>query len=139
MKKSIVVLSLIFAILFAYPLAGYSQEESEKNGPELTFENSGHNFGKVYTDDLPDTKLDIKFTNTGDEPLTLTSVHACCGTRVKSWPREPIMPGEEGEIKIEFRLAPRAQRISRTVTVNYNHKERPTVVYRITGQVVERE
>jgi len=71
--------------------------------------------------------------------LILSGVRACCGTRVTEWPREPIMPGEEGVIKIEFRLAPRAQRISRTVTASYNNPQQPTVVFRILGQIVDRE
>ncbi len=130
-----------------FPLAGLmiliaffaNANDDGKKGPQLTFENSRHDYGTVYVDEMPETKLDIKFTNTGDEPLVLSNVRACCGTRVTQWPREPISPGEEGIIKIEFRLAPRPQRISRSVTVNYNHPERPTERYRITGQVVERE
>ena len=112
---------------------------SEKKGPELTFENSRHDYGTVYVDDMPETKLAINFSNTGDEPLILSNVRACCGTRVTQWPREPILPGDEGTINIEFRLAPRAQRISRSVTVTYNNEEKPTERFRITGQVVERE
>ncbi len=130
-----------------FPLAGLmiliaffaNANDDGKKGPQLTFENSRHDYGTVYVDEMPETKLDIKFTNTGDEPLVLSNVRACCGTRVTQWPREPISPGEEGIIKIEFRLAPRPQRISRSVTVNYNHPERPIERYRITGQVVERE
>ncbi len=112
---------------------------SEKKGPELTFENNRHDYGTVYVDDMPETKLAINFSNTGDEPLILSNVRACCGTRVTQWPREPILPGEEGTINVEFRLAPRAQRISRSVTVTYNNEDKPTERYRITGQVVERE
>ncbi len=113
--------------------------DNDKKGPQLTFENDRHDYGTVYVDDMPETKLDIKFTNTGDEPLVLSRVRACCGTRVTSWPREPIMPDEEETITVEFRLAPRPQRISRSVTVNYNNEQQPVVRYRITGQVVERE
>ncbi len=116
-----------------------SAGDDDKKGPRLSFETNGHNFGTIYVDDMPDGKLDIKFSNTGDEPLVLSSVRACCGTRVTHWPRDPILPGEEDTITIEFRLAARPQRISRSVTVTYNNEERPTERYRITGQVVERE
>jgi hypothetical protein len=109
------------------------------NGPQLTFEKTGQDYGTIYVDEMPDGKLDIKFSNTGSEPLVLSNVRACCGTRVTAWPRDPIMPGEEGLISVEFRLAARPQRIGRTVTVTSNVPNSPTSIYRITGQVIERE
>lgn len=109
----------------------------EKKGPLLKWEKERIDYGTVYLDDLPETKLDIKFSNEGDEPLVLANVRACCGTRVHNWPREPIMPGEEGVIQIEFRLAPRPHRISRTVTVTSN-AQRANSIFRITGEVEER-
>lgn len=129
----------ILALLFSFSLTGFSQGNAVVKGPQLTFDKPNHDFGTAFVDEMPETKLDIKFSNTGNEPLILSGVRACCGTRVTEWPREPIMPGEEGVIKIEFRLAPRAQRISRTVTASYNNAQQPTVIYRILGQIVDRE
>ncbi len=130
---------LIVAAILTMGAFSSVADENEKKGPVLEFEKSRQDYGTVYVDDLPDGNLKIKFTNTGDEPLVISNVRACCGTRVRDWPREPIMPGDEETIEVSFRLAPRPQRISRTVTVNYNNEERPTVRYRIVGQVVERE
>jgi len=130
---------LIVAAILTMGAFSSVADENEKKGPVLEFEKSRQDYGTVYVDDLPDGNLEIKFTNTGDEPLVISNVRACCGTRVTDWPREPIMPGDEETIEVSFRLAPRPQRISRTVTVNYNNEERPTVRYRIVGQVVERE
>ena len=109
----------------------------DKKGPELKWNLERYDYGTVYLDDMPETKLDIKFTNEGTEPLVLSHVRACCGTRVHTWPREPIMPGDEGTIQIEFRLAPRAQRLSRTVTVTSN-ADPTTSIFRIVGEVAER-
>lgn len=125
---------VLFLMVMMGALVGHSQE---KKGPALKWEKERQDFGTVYLDDLPETKLDIKFTNEGTEPLILSHVRACCGTRVHSWPREPVMPGEEGTIAIEFRLAPRAHRISRTVTVTSN-ADPTTAIYRIVGEVAER-
>jgi len=110
----------------------------QQSGPQLTFAKPLHDFGTVYTDDLPDTKVDIEFTNTGDAPLLISGVRACCGTRVLEWPKEPILPGDTGIVKVNFRLAPSPQRISRTVTITYNKPENPSIVFRIVGQVVNR-
>lgn len=43
-----------------------------------------------------------KFTNTGKEPLIISNAKGSCGCTVPSWPREPIPPGETGEIKVQF-------------------------------------
>jgi hypothetical protein len=131
-KRSFFIVGLVLLVAMV-------AKADDKKGPQLKWEKDRHDYGTVYVDDMPETKLAINFSNTGDEPLILSNVRACCGTRVTQWPREPILPGEEGTINIEFRLAPRAQRISRTVTVTYNNEERPTERFRITGQVVERE
>lgn len=114
-------------------------QAEDKKGPVLSFKNDRHDYGTIYLDNMPEFKLDVEFTNTGDEPLLLSNVRACCGTRVTAWPREPIMPGEKGIIKVNFRLAPRPQRISRTVTITSNNTNRPVTIYRIVGQVAERE
>ncbi len=129
--KNIVIL---FIMMFVGASIAASQE---KDGPQLEWEMERYDFGTVYLDDPPETKLDIKFTNEGNEPLVLSNVRACCGTRVHSWPREPILPGEEGTVTIEFRLAPRAHRISRTVTVTSN-ADPNTSIFRIVGVVKER-
>ena len=129
--KNIVL--LLLSIVFGMGVA-ISQD---KKGPELKWNLERYDYGTIYLDDIPETKLDIKFTNDGNEPLVLSHVRACCGTRVHSWTREPIMPGDEGTIQIEFRLAPRAHRISRTVTVTSN-ADPTTSVFRIVGEVAER-
>ena len=133
--RNFVLLTLLFFLVLPFANAN----DNEKKGPQLTFEESMHDYGTVYVDDLPETKLEIKFTNTGDEPLILSNVRACCGTRVTDWPRDPIMPNEEGIIKIEFRLAPRPHRISRTVTATYNNSKKPNEIFRIRGQVTQRD
>lgn len=116
---------------------GFASNRSD--GPELKFDKQQHDYGTVYVDEMPETKMSIEFTNSGDQPLLLSNVRACCGTRVTQWPREPINPGEKGVVNIEFILAPRPQRISRTVTVSSNSTTNPTAIFRITGEIVERQ
>ncbi len=111
----------------------------ERGGPVLTFEVPLYDYGTVYTDDLPETKLDIVFKNTGNAPLVLTNASACCGTRVTHWPKEPVMPGLTDTIKVEFNLVPRPHRIRRVVVVSSNCSESLNHPFRITGEVVNRE
>ncbi len=130
MKNTIIV------ILFVLLGAGVAASQ-EKKGPQLKWELERYDYGTVTVDNMPETRIDIKFTNDGTEPLILSNVRACCGTRVIEWPRQPVMPGQQGVIKIEFRLSPVPQRISRTVTASTN-ADPNTSIFRIVGEVIER-
>ncbi len=128
----------IFLFLSFFLMASMATQAHAGKGPKLAFENGGHDYGTVYVDEMPESTLQIKCLNTGDAPVIISNVRACCGTRVISWPREPILPGEEKTIAVELRLQPRPHRISRMVAVTYNHPESPTIYYRIVGEVVAR-
>jgi len=131
--------SFLTGLMLLISLTLNAGNDDEKTGPLLKFAKKNHDYGTVYVDSMPSTKLNIAFSNHGDEPLMISSVRGCCGTRITKWPREPILPGEDGTISIQFNLAARPQRISKTVTVTYNNEAEPVVRYRVVGQVVERE
>ncbi len=110
---------------------------SGQEGPKLKFSEGITDLGIIFTDELEVIKMEIPFSNTGDKPLVLTNARGCCGTRIIEWTREPINPGEEGKITIQFRPAPRPHRISRTVSVLSNDSS-GQAVFRIRGEVKER-
>lgn len=127
------------ALIAAMLLVSSALFAGDTKGPQFKWEEDHYDYGTIYLDDMPETKMDITFSNTGDAPLVLSNVRACCGTRVTEWPREPIMPGDEGVIKIEFRLAPRPHRISRTVIATTNVEGSNSHIFRIRGEVAARE
>ena len=61
-----------------------------------------------------------KFKNTGKEPLIISNAKASCGCTVPNWPKEPIPPGESGEIKVEFDSKGKNGPQSKTVTIEAN-------------------
>lgn len=132
MNKLILIPVLIF-------LSSLILSAQEKKGPVLTFEPPAIDFGAIYADDLPDTKLAILFKNTGNAPLVLTHVRACCGTRVTHWPSGPVLPGLQDTIKVEFNLAPRPHRIRRVVIASSNCIQNSSSTFRISGEVIQRE
>jgi len=73
-----------------------------------------------------------KFTNTGDKPLTISNARGSCGCTVPDWPREPIAPGAEGEIKVRFDSKGKNGAQNKTVTVTANTEPQNTII-RITG------
>ncbi len=132
MKKTFITSALL--VLLSFLLIS-----QENKGPVLTYEKPVHDYGKVYTDDLPETRLPIVFKNTGNAPLVLTNVRACCGTRVTYWPKEPVMPGLTDTIRVEFRLMPRPHMIRRTVIASSNCSKNSNSLFRMTGEVIQRE
>lgn len=47
-------------------------------------------------------QISFRFKNTGDRPLVIESVRPGCGCTVADYPKEPIAPGDEGEITGSF-------------------------------------
>ncbi|TAJ11015.1 DUF1573 domain-containing protein [Marinilabiliaceae bacterium JC017] len=42
------------------------------------------------------------FENTGDYPLVIYDVQASCGCTDVDWPRQPVNPGDSGEIEVSY-------------------------------------
>lgn len=128
MKK----VSFLFSILVLSATMLFGQT----TGPKFEYVENSVELGTLHTDNLELLKLEIEFTNTGDQPLVVTSVRGCCGTRITGWTREPVRPGEKGTIYAEFRPAPRVHTISRTITAMSNDQSGQKII-RIRGQVEE--
>lgn len=63
------------------------------------------------------------FVNTGENPLIISKAIASCGCTVPSYPKEPIPPGGEGEILVEFNSAGRPGMQRKTVMVYSNAQQ----------------
>lgn len=80
-----------------------------------------------------DGECEFKFTNTGKEPLVITNCAGSCGCTVPQCPKEPILPGKTGVIKVKYDTQ-RVGGISKTVTVNSNAKS-GTQILTIKGNI----
>ncbi|MBD5187021.1 MAG: DUF1573 domain-containing protein [Bacteroidales bacterium] len=56
--------------------------------------------GVIPTDTIVEGVMLIR--NTGDAPLVIKRIFAECGCTTPSSPKDPILPGEWGEIKVRF-------------------------------------
>src|SRR5688572_27672382 len=78
--------------------------KEDKNGtgkyPVMTFEKTSHNFGKITQGEV--VEYEFRFKNTGDADLIITNAKSTCGCTVPDWPKQPIRPGESGNIKVKF-------------------------------------
>ncbi len=143
MKKvtSLINFLLIVSSITVLSNKAFTQEEQENfEGAKFEYkaENNRIDLGIIHLDAIEEVNLEVEFENTGNEPLVLSSVRACCGTSVNDYPEEPIYPGDVGVIELYFRVAPRPHNISRSVIVTSNDPAGRKIL-RITGKVEEKE
>lgn len=96
------------------------------NAPVMTFEETNWDFGTIQDGDV--VKHTYTFTNTGKSPLIIQNATAQCGCTVPQWPREPIAPGQKGEIQVEFNSRGKAGVQSKSVTITANTEPANTMV-----------
>ena len=66
-----------------------------------------------------------------------TRISSSCGCTIPKKPEQPIEPGAEGQIEVNYDTK-RVGIFRKAVTVNSNAKN-PTVILRIMGEVLEEE
>lgn len=93
---------------------------------EIKFENTTHDFGS-FSESSPKVTCTFKFTNVGDGPLVIHQAIATCGCTVPQYPKEPIQPGESGEIIVTYNGAGKFPgRFQKTITLRTNGKSEIT-------------
>ena len=63
---------------------------------------------------------EYKIKNIGNSDLLITSAKGSCGCTVPEWPREPIKPGNEANIKVTFDSKGKTGRQNKRVTLMTN-------------------
>ncbi|PRY11026.1 uncharacterized protein DUF1573 [Pontibacter ummariensis] len=91
---------------------------ADENAPVMTFAETEYDFGTVKQGET--VKHTFEFTNTGASPLIIENASATCGCTVPEWPREPIAPGEKGQIGVVFNTTGKVGQQLPTVTVRAN-------------------
>jgi hypothetical protein len=87
--------TLLFVALLAC-LAGFSQSP-------VAFTTSTHAFGKIKQG-KPVSFL-FAFKNTASKPAVIENAEADCGCTTPEYPKEPIAPGQTGNIKVTYNAA----------------------------------
>ncbi|HOY31240.1 MAG TPA: DUF1573 domain-containing protein [Bacteroidales bacterium] len=129
--KKVLLLSLISIILLSFNTLA---QNAQKKGPGIKFEALEYDYGTIYQG--ADGGCEFKFKNTGDEPLILSSVRSSCGCTVPNWPKDPILPGQNGTIKVTYDTK-RIGTISKQISVVSNASE-PNLTLSIKGTVLQK-
>ncbi len=97
------------------------------DAPVISFKETEHDFGTIKDGEV--VNHTFTFTNTGKSPLIIESATSTCGCTVPEVPKEPIAPGAEGSIKVEFNSSGKGgQQAMKTITVKANTQPVETMV-----------
>lgn len=125
-----------FAVLFL-TLAALTQVNAQTADSTLMikFVSTVHDYGTI--EQGSDGSCNFVFTNMGKTPLVLSNVRASCGCTVPTWPREPILPGKEGSIKVVYNTN-LVGSFNKSISVNSNAKNNE-VILNIKGTVTQKK
>lgn len=111
--------------------------------PEIKFENTTYDFGKIKEEGGKVTGKFI-FTNVGNEPLELTNVRPGCGCTAANYSKGAIAPGEQGYIEATYNPYNRPGAFNKNIRVTTNEpkflendKATPHMIF-IKGEVIKR-
>lgn len=90
---------LLTTIMMVIGMIAFASQEG--GGADIKFDKTSHNFG-TFSENSPKVTTTFKFTNTGDKLLVIHQAIASCGCTVPQYPKEPIKPGEGGEITVTY-------------------------------------
>ena len=98
----------------------------------LEFETETLDYGTITQNS--DGLRTFNFINTGNAALVISKVKTSCGCTVPSYSKEPILPGESGEILIKYNTK-KLGVFTKTITVMSN-AEGGNKILKIKGEVV---
>lgn len=94
-----------------------------------------HDFGEITHEDGVQ-ECSFKYKNQTDTTILIYDVKVFCNCTKVEWPRKPIKPGEEGEIKVKYDNEGTPHHFDKGVSVYTSTGKRP-ILLRIKGTVTE--
>jgi len=98
----------------------------------IQFDKTEFDFGKILQGEV--VSYTFHFTNVGDAPLLITGVDKSCGCTASEYSREPIAPGQSGQVKITYDSKGHHGIQSKTLVVRANTNPAQTVL-RVKAEV----
>lgn len=132
MKKSVLIVAILSVFAFSSCKDNAADKVNEENVataadrdaesgkfPTIAFEESQFDFGTI--DQGTPVEHIFKFKNTGEAPLMIVNAKSSCGCTIPEYTKEPVAPGESGELLVKFNGSGQNQ-VSKTVTLTTNTK-----------------
>ena len=92
----------------------------------IQFEEMKYDFGDMKKGDV--VSHSFKFKNTGNNPLLITNAHGTCGCTIPSYPKEPIAPGKEAILEVQFNSTGKEGLQNKSISVTANTDPQYTVL-----------
>lgn len=103
---------------------------------EIKFDKTVNNFGTFSEKDGVQTCV-FTFTNVGNQPLVINQAVASCGCTVPTYTKQPVQPGEKGEIKVKYNGTGKFPgHFKKTITIRTNGLKEMVRLY-IEGDMTE--
>lgn len=93
-------------------------DDGEEKLPEIEFNEDAIEFGEISQGEK--VKQRFRFKNVGNANLIISDAKGSCGCTVPLWPKQPIRPGQEGEIEVVFNSENKSGFVNNTVTLVMN-------------------
>jgi Protein of unknown function (DUF1573). len=123
-------------ILMTLMLVGGITATFAQKPAQIKFEKTTHNFG-TFSESSPQVSCTFAFTNVGEQPLVINQAVASCGCTVPEYTKDPIQPGEKGEIKVTYNGTGKFPgHFKKSITVRTNGAVEMTRLY-IEGDMTE--
>lgn len=102
------------------PVEVKAEPETKPEGPlpEFNFQETEYDFGTIDEGEV--VKHTFTFKNTGEAPLIIQNASGSCGCTVPTYSKDPIPPGETGEIVAEFNSKGQKYMQIKTVRITAN-------------------
>ena len=111
-------------------------QATQENKAQIKFEKVLHNFGN-FPESQPVQNCVFTFTNAGTAPLVINQAVASCGCTVPEYTKQPIAPGQKGEIKVTYNGKGKFPgHFKKTITIRTNGVPEMTRLY-IEGNMEE--
>lgn len=131
MKKILFLFSVVLAFASCSKKEATTAEGTQATS-KILFEEPEFNFGKIKQGDV--VANTFIFKNVGESNLIISNAVASCGCTIPEWPKEPIKPGDTGQIKVQFNSTGKSGVQNKTVTVTANTDPNTTNVV-LKGEV----
>jgi len=104
-----------------------ASSENAAGAPAFEFAETTHDFGTINEGEV--VEHTFQFTNTGEAPLVIQNTSASCGCTTPSYSRDPVAPGETGEVQVKFNSQSRPGVQNKTITITANTNPSVTRLY----------
>ena len=135
MKKLVLNTFAALALLLCFSASAFAQTPVDPAAPAsnaiIKFEEETHDFGDLLQGG--DASYVFKFTNEGTTDLIISGAKGSCGCTVPKWSTDPVPPGGEGEIRVQYD-SNRIGGINKSVTINSNATEPVKTIF-IKGNI----